>query len=56
MFAGIVALFGLWLAATLTLLRHERGLGAHLRPSFHPLDNDDLELARRLHGSGMNHG
>ncbi|AGC44033.1 hypothetical protein MYSTI_02717 [Myxococcus stipitatus DSM 14675] len=73
MLAGIVALFGFWFAATLTLLRQERGLGwmgiwrelrrAHrkdpvlvrvlwrglgeyLRPSFHPLDNDNLDLAR----------
>lgn len=73
MFAGIFALYGLWFAATVTLLRQEPGLGwtgvwrelrrAHakdpvlvrvlwrglqqyLRPSFHPLDNDNLHLAR----------
>ncbi|MFY2562996.1 metal-dependent hydrolase [Corallococcus terminator] len=73
MFAGIIALYGLWFAATVTLLRQEPGLGwrgmwrelrsAHkkdpvlvrvlwrglkeyLRPSFHPLDNDNLHIAR----------
>jgi predicted metal-dependent hydrolase len=69
---GTLTLFGLWLYATVTLLRQERGLGwggllrelarAHrrdpvlvcvlwrglkqyLRPSFHPLQNDNLHLA-----------
>ncbi|NVJ13693.1 metal-dependent hydrolase [Myxococcus sp. AM010] len=73
MVLGGVSLFVLWFAATVTLLRQERGLGwtgllrelwrAHrkdpvlfrvlgrglreyLRPSFHPLDNDNLALAR----------
>jgi len=73
MFIGIVALFGFWFAATVTLLRQEPGLGwlgtlrelrrAHrkdpvlkrvlwrgvkeyLRPSFHPLDDDNLHVAR----------
>ncbi|AKQ67787.1 hypothetical protein A176_004699 [Myxococcus hansupus] len=73
MVLGVTSLFALWLAATVTLLRQERGLGwmgllrelwrAHkkdpvlfrvlgggltqyLRPSFHPLDNDNLALAR----------
>ncbi|MFY1828253.1 metal-dependent hydrolase [Myxococcus fulvus] len=73
MFAGIIALYGLWFAAAVTLLKQEPGLGwggiwrelrrAHqkdpvlvrvlwrglkeyLRPSFHPLDNDNLHLAR----------
>lgn len=70
---GTVSLFGLWLAATVTLLRQEPGLGwlgvlrelrrghrkdpvlrrvlwrglkQYLRPSFHPLENDNLHLAR----------
>jgi predicted metal-dependent hydrolase len=70
---GTLSLFGLWLAASVTLLRQEPGLGwggvlrelwrghkkdpvlvhvlwkglkQYLRPSFHPLQNDNLHLAR----------